>query len=72
MYDDFFCEKSPDKRRQIFLENGGSVKTCPCGNRTVQLTNGSRGYRLPSAVFCAPLLKGTRIEKSLAYRQQRV
>lgn len=45
-----------------------------CTHVTVsfQLTNGSRGFRLPSAVFCAPLLKGTRIEKSLSYRQQRV
>lgn len=29
MYDDFFCEKSPDKRRQIFLENGVPSKLVP-------------------------------------------
>ena len=29
VYDDFFCEKSPDKRRQIFLENGVPSKLVP-------------------------------------------
>lgn len=29
VYDDFFCEKSPDKRRQTFLENGVPSKLVP-------------------------------------------
>lgn len=29
MYDGFFCEKSLDKRRQIFLENGVPSKLVP-------------------------------------------
>ena len=29
VYDDFFCEKSPDKRRQIILENGVPSKLVP-------------------------------------------
>lgn len=56
MYDDFFCEKSPDKRRQIFLENGVPSKLVPVAIELFSLCHPiatAKDFSVPySALIC--------------------